>query len=117
FDPAWLREFPLVAPGGSIVPLSSTAMVVPVQGSSELHREDLKQMMPITGRLEGRDMGSVVADVKKLLDQERLPVGYTYAMGGQYESQQESFRSLVIVLSIAVLVVFGLLVGQFRRFT
>ena len=117
FDPAWLREFPLVAPGGSIVPLSSTAIVVPVEGTSELHREDLKQMVPITGRLEGRDMGSVIADVRQLLDRERLPVGNTYAIGGQYESQQESFRSLVIVLSIAVLLVFGLLVGQFRRFT
>jgi multidrug efflux pump subunit AcrB len=74
-------------------------------------------MMPITGRLEGRDMGSVIDDVKKLLAGERLPVGYTYAIGGQYESQQESFRSLIVVLSIAVLLVFGLLVAQFRRFT
>jgi multidrug efflux pump subunit AcrB len=62
-------------------------------------------------------MGSVIADVKKLLAGEHLPVGYTYAIGGQYESQQESFRSLVVVLSIAVLLVFGLLVAQFRRFT
>ena len=55
--------------------------------------------------------------MKKLLAAERLPVGYTYAIGGQYESQQESFRSLVVVLSMAVLLVFGLLVAQFRRFT
>jgi multidrug efflux pump subunit AcrB len=74
-------------------------------------------MIPITGRLEGRDMGSVVRDVQKMLRSMRFPVGFTYAIGGQYESQQESFRSLVLVLSIAILLVFGLLVAQFRRFT
>jgi multidrug efflux pump subunit AcrB len=48
---------------------------------------------------------------------ERLPVGYSYQIGGQYESQQNSFQSLLIVLAIALLLVFGLLVAQFRRFT
>ena len=62
-------------------------------------------------------MGSVVDDVKKLLAAERFPVGYSYAIGGQYESQQESFRSLIVVLAVAMLLVFGLLVAQFRRFT
>src|SRR4029453_5622209 len=46
----------------------------------------------------------------------RLPVGYTAQIGGQYESQQSSFQSLLVVLSIAALLVFGLLVAQFRRF-
>src|SRR3989442_5789217 len=74
-------------------------------------------MVPVTARLEGRDMGSAIADVKQLLASEKLPVGYTAQIGGQYESQQESFRSLLVVLTIAVLLVFGLLVAQFRRFT
>jgi CzcA family heavy metal efflux pump len=117
FNAAWVHDYPLVTAAGAVVPLSATADITTVAGSSELHREDLKQMMPITGRLEGRDMGSVIDDVKKLLAGEHLPVGYTYAIGGQYESQQESFRSLVVVLSIAVMLVFGLLVAQFRRFT
>ena len=117
FNPNWVREYPLITPAGAIVPVSATAEIVSVEGASELHREDLKQMIPITGRLENRDMGSVVADVRRLLQAERFPVGYTYAIGGQYESQQESFRSLVFVLGIAVLLVFGLLVAQFRRFS
>jgi CzcA family heavy metal efflux pump len=117
FNPAWIREYPLVSSSGAIVPLSATAEVTPVQGAAQLYREDLKQMVPITGRLEGRDMGSVVADVKKLLASERLPVGYTVQIGGQYESQQESFRSLIVVTAIAMLLVLGLLVAQFRRFT
>jgi len=117
FNPHWIREYPLVTTAGAVVPLSATAEVVSVEGAAQLHREDLKQMVPITGRLEGRDMGSVVADVKQVLASERMPVGYTTQIGGQYESQQESFRSLLVVLTIAVLLVFGLLVAQFRRFT
>ncbi|HEU5180442.1 MAG TPA: efflux RND transporter permease subunit [Candidatus Polarisedimenticolia bacterium] len=117
FDPIWVREYPLVTPDGATVPVSAVAEIASVEGASALHREDLKQMIPITGRLENRDMGSVVADVQKLLRAEKFPIGCTYAVGGQYESQQDSFRSLMLVLSIAVLLVFGLLVAQFRRLT
>jgi len=117
FSPEWIREYPLVSQAGGVVPLSATADIAPVEGTSQLYREDLKQMVPITGRLEGRDMGSVVSDVRAVLASERLPVGYSYAIGGQYETQQESFRSLMVVTAIAVLLVFGLLVAQFRRFT
>ena len=117
FNPDWIREYPLVTPTGLVVPLSATAEIAAVEGAAQLHREDLKQMVPVTARLEGRDMGSAVADVKQILASERMPVGYTTQIGGQYETQQESFRSLLVVLTIAVLLVFGLLVAQFRRFT
>ena len=117
FNPAWIRDYPLVTGSGSVVPLSATAAVVAIEGASELNREDLKQIIPITGRLENRDMGSVIADVQAILRSEHLPVGYSYALGGQYESQQESFRSLMVVLSVALLLVFGLLLAQFRSLT
>jgi CzcA family heavy metal efflux pump len=117
FNPEWIREYPLVTANGMVVPLSATAEVVPIEGAAQLHREDLKQMVPVTARLEGRDMGSAIADVKQLLASQKLPVGYTAQIGGQYESQQSSFRSLLVVLTIAVLLVFGLLLAQFRRFS
>jgi CzcA family heavy metal efflux pump len=117
FNPNWIREYPLVTQAGAAVPLSAVADVEPVQGAAQLYREDLKQMVPITGRLEGRDMGSVIQDVKQVLASEPLPLGYTYQIGGQYETQQESFRSLLVVLVVALLLVFSLLVAQFRRFS
>jgi CzcA family heavy metal efflux pump len=117
YNPAWVSDYPLVTPAGAVVPLSATADVKPIQGASQLHREDLKQMVPITARLQDRDMGSVIADVRKALAGERLPVGYSWTIGGTYESQQESFKSLIVVLTVALLLVFGLLVAQFRRFS
>jgi CzcA family heavy metal efflux pump len=116
FDPVWIREFPLVTEGGVAVPLSAAADVIRAEGAARLFREDLKQMVPITAHLENRDMGSVMADVKRTLAAERLPAGYTYEIGGQYETQQQSFRSLLAVLGLAVLLVFVVLVAEFPRF-
>ncbi len=116
FDPGWVREFPLGNAAGTIVPLSATASVSTAEGEDELHREDLKQMVPITARLEGRGMSSAVADVRTMMATVTLPLGYSWTLGGLYESQQASFRSLLMVAAVAVLLVFGLLVAQFRRF-
>ena len=117
FNPTWIREYPLATQAGVVVPLSAVAEVSTVEGAAELYREDLKQMVSVTGRLEGRGIGGAIADVRRVLASEPLPVGYTYQIGGQYETQQESFRSLMVVLTVALLLVFGLLIAQFRRFT
>ncbi len=117
FNYDWVREFPLGGPGGTVIPLSATADVSTAEGQEELHREDLKQMVPVTARLEGRGMGSAVADIREMMKTVPLPLGYSWQLGGLYESQQESFRSLVMVMAVAILLVFGVLVAQFRRFT
>jgi len=116
FDLSWIREFPLTSESGAIVPLSAVAGVDMAEGETELHREDLRQMIPVTARLEGRGLGSGIRDVQAALAAEPWPIGYTWRLGGQYESQQSSFRSMLLVLSVAVLLVFGVLVAQFRRF-
>jgi len=116
FDLDWIREFPLTSESDAIVPLSAVATTSVAEGETELHREDLRQMIPITARLEGRDLGSGIRDVQAALTAEQWPIGYTWRLGGQYESQQSSFRSMMLVLSVAVLLVFGVLVAQFRRF-
>jgi CzcA family heavy metal efflux pump len=116
FDLDWIREFPLASESGAIVPLSATAAIDMSEGETELHREDLRQMIPITARLEGRDLGSGIRDVQAALAAEQWPIGYSWRLGGQYESQQASFKSMLLVLSVAVLLVFGVLVAQFRSF-
>jgi multidrug efflux pump subunit AcrB len=117
FDYDWVREFPLTTASGAIVPLSAAASVSAAEGQQELHREDLKQMVPVTARLEGRGMGSAVADLRRMMAANPLPLGYSWQVGGLYESQQASFRSLLIVMALAILLVYAVLVAQFRRFT
>jgi CzcA family heavy metal efflux pump len=117
FDLDWIREFPLTSPSGAIVPVSATSTIELAEGESQLFREDLKQMVPVTARLEGRGLGSGVREVEAALRADPWPIGYSNRIGGLYESQQASFRSMMLVLSIAVLLVFAVLVAQFRRFT
>ena len=117
FDLDWIREFPLTTAEGGIVPLSTTATIETAQGETQLFREDLRQMIPVTARLEGRGLGGGVRDVQAALRADPWPVGYSYSIGGIYESQQASFRSMLLVLAIAALLVLAVLVAQFRRFT
>jgi multidrug efflux pump subunit AcrB len=115
FDFDGLRESPLTSESGAIVPLSAVAATSIAEGETELYPEDLRQEIPVTGRLTGRDLGSGIRDVQPALAAESWPIGYTWRLGGQYESQRSSFRSTLLVLSMAVLLVFGVLAAQVHR--
>ena len=109
-------QFPILTPSKQSVQLSSVAKVQHVQGESALERENQRLMISMTGQLENRDLGSVVNDVKDVMNKEQLPVGYTYEIGGQYESQQSAFHDLLYVLFLALGAIFIVLVVQFRSF-
>jgi multidrug efflux pump subunit AcrB len=110
-----IRQFPIVA-NKQILPLESLAVISKVRGQNELLRENQRLMITLTARLQDRDLGSVIADVKNVLAEYRFPVGYTYQIGGQYESQVSSFHELLFVLALALMAVFTILVLQFRAF-
>jgi len=111
-----IRQYPILTANKQIVPLESLATITKDRGPNELLRENQRLMVTLTGRLEKRDLGSAIADVKKVLASTQLPVGYIYEIGGQYESQQASFRQLLFVLGLAFAAVFTVVVIQFRAF-
>ena len=114
FDVARLPETLLRTPDNKLVPVASVAHVERSNGQAELLRENLRGMALVSGRLEGRDLGSAVDEIRTRLQEVRLPVGYTYEIGGQYESQRQAFRELLMVSGIATVLVFTILVIQFR---
>lgn len=114
FDPLKLSQTLIRTGDGALVPLSSVARMERSNGQSELLRENLRSMALVSGRLEGRDLGSAVAEIRSQLPSLVLPIGYSYEIGGQYESQQQSFRELLMVFGIAVVLVLAILVIQFR---
>jgi CzcA family heavy metal efflux pump len=114
FDPVRLAQTLIKGSDGMLIPLGSVAHLERSNGQSELLRENLRSMALVSGRLEGRDLGGAVNDIRRALQTLKLPVGYSYEIGGQYESQQQSFRELVMVFGIAVVLVFIVLVIQFR---
>ena len=114
FDPARLPDTLIRTSEGSLVPLSSLAHTTRANGQAELLRENLRQMALVSARLEGRDLGSAVSEIQSQLKTLKLPVGYTYEIGGQHESQQQAFRELLMVFGLAVVLVFTILIIHFR---
>jgi len=113
---ASLRELPLRALDGTTVKLSQVADVVLEPGQLELAREDLRQLVAVSARLEGRDLGSAMAEIQAKLGQDTsLPAG-VLEFGGLYQQQQESFRQLLTVLLAALFLVFTVLLAEFRSF-
>ena len=111
-----IRQFPIETPNKQVVPLSALGTVEQVRGENSLARENERLMVVLTARLENRDLGGAISDVQAVMSRTPLPVGVTYEIGGQYESQQTSFRELLFVLALALGAVFTVLVVQFREF-
>ena len=117
FDPAKLASTPVRGAKGELVPAGSLATVTDANGQQELLRENLRQMALVTARLEDRDLGSGVEEIRAAMADIHFPVGYSFEVGGQYESQRNAFRELMLVFALAVVLVFVILVVQFRTFT
>ena len=115
-SPERLEQQPIFLPDGSTRPLGFFCDVRVIPGEIEQRREDLKSNITLTARLENRDLGSAVADLQSALGtQLHLPSGYSISYGGAYSEQQQSFHELLMILSLAVLLVFAVLMFLFRE--
>jgi CzcA family heavy metal efflux pump len=117
YDPARLARLTLKTPDGRLVPLSALARPVMATGDGELTRENLRQVALVTARLEERDLGSAATEIQGKLRGVKLPVGYSVELGGQYESQRQAFRELLLVFGAAAALVLLVLVVEFRAVT
>jgi CzcA family heavy metal efflux pump len=117
FDPNFYPQTTVRSGDGKLIPISAVATMERANGQGQLYRENLRPMAVVTGRLENRDLGSAVAEIQTRLNDLKLPIGYTYEIGGQYQSQGQAFRELLMVAGLAVMLVFTILVIQFRAWT
>ena len=113
---ASLRELPIRSVAGSVVRLADLVDITEDAGQLELRREDLRQDIAVTARLEGRDLGSTMAEIQRSLASDpTIPAG-AIEYGGLFEQQQASFRNLTAVLGMAIVLVFTVLLIEFRSF-
>ncbi|MDB5035721.1 MAG: Cation/multidrug efflux pump [Chlorobi bacterium] len=107
----------LVNQKGIAIPLTSIATIARTPGQPELHREGLRRMVAVTARITGRDLGSTIADIKSRLAASLVvPPGMSIEYGGLYQTQQESFKGLVMVALAAFGLVFIVLLIEFGEF-
>ena len=105
----------LRSPNGHYLPLSRVATVTIAQGQAQQDRDNLRETVRVTGRLEGIDLGSAMKEVKQTIQKLNLPPGYSVEYGGIFEEQQRSFRELAMVFAAAMLLVATLLMYLYER--
>ena len=102
---------------GHTASLGSIARVTQLPPQNEIRRENLQQLVLVTGRLEGSDLGTAMAKVRSTVEGLHLPSNVRVEYGGTYEEQQKSFQDLLRVLILALALVFGVLLVEFRNFS
>jgi CzcA family heavy metal efflux pump len=106
----------LTSSTGKTATLGTLASIIQLPGQTEIRRENLQRDVAVTARLEGRDLGSGISDVQTTVSKLHLPSSIRVEYGGIYQEQQKSFRDLVFVLVLAVMLVFIVLLFEFRTF-
>lgn len=110
-----IQEMPLRTATGSPLTLQDVAAVDHDAGILEMHREDLRQLIAVSASFSGIDLGRGMELIQQKISQNvQLPPGASIEYGGLFQQQQESFRNLALVLLMAVCLVYGVLILEFR---
>ncbi|HYL64949.1 MAG TPA: efflux RND transporter permease subunit [Candidatus Methylomirabilis sp.] len=107
----------LTSSTGKTASLGSLATISSDPGETEIRRENLQRLVQVTARFEGLGFNNGMAAVKKAIHDLRLPSSIRIEYGGLYAEQQKSFRDLLMVLFLALLLLFTVLLFEFRTFS
>lgn len=111
-----IRELPVSLADGSQVPMATIADVTVASGPGEIGRENLERVGVVGVNIAGRDLGSAVEDIQKTVaERVVLPDGYRIDYGGQFESQRQASRTLMLASLLSIVAIFLLLYNQFRN--
>jgi len=113
-DPESIKNLLVRTSEGVQIPLSQVAEVKTVIGPIQISREKNQRRWIISGNVRGRDMGSVVADIKELIQENiELPPGFYLEYGGQFENQERAMKRLGVIVPVTFLMIFLLLYLSF----
>lgn len=101
---------------GKLANIGSLAQITQLPPQNEIKRENLQQMIAVTARLEGSDLGTAISRVQQTIKAMHLPPTIRIEYGGTYQEQQQSFHELLRVLLLSLALVFGVLLIEFRNF-
>jgi multidrug efflux pump subunit AcrB len=102
---------------GHTATLGSLATVITDPGQTEIRRENLQRLVAVTGRFDGVGLGTGMAAVQKAVAGLHLPSSIRVEYGGLYQEQQKSFNDLLMVLLLALVLLFAVLLLEFRTFS
>ncbi len=105
-----IRKLLLRAPDGALVPLESVATIELRDGPAQISRESAKRRVVVGANVEGRDLGGFVQEVEQRIAKEvKVPEGYYFVYGGQFENMERAMATLTIIVPITIAAIFFLL--------
>ena len=113
-----VRSIPLRTAAGQTIYLEQVADISSGEGPIMINRENQARRVSVTANIVGRDLGSVVKDIKARLAgfEKSLPPGYFLEYGGSYEQMQDAFLILAGAFALAILLVYMVMASQFEHF-
>ena len=109
-----IRNINIPSPVGHQIPLYQVAEIEFGRGPVEITREDQERKVTVKANTFGRDIGSIVEDIKKKVTNIRLPEGYFVKYGGRYQDMEEAFSGLLWALVVAIMLVYMIMAAQFE---
>jgi len=113
-----ILSIPIMTPLKQFVYLGQVATIKQGEGPVKITRENQSRRVSVTANIAGRDLGSIVKDIKKrIADVEKnLPSGYFMEFGGEYEQMQDAFLIMAGAFALATLLVYMIMASQFESF-
>jgi HAE1 family hydrophobic/amphiphilic exporter-1 len=112
-----MRLVPVVSRTGVVTPVANVADISYDHGPVKINRENRTRKVTITANIQGRDVNSIVNDIKGKLKTLQLPSGYFIEYGGSYETMKDTIRDLAIALLVAILLVYMIMAALFESFS
>jgi len=100
---------------GGKVPLSFIADVVSFSGPNAINRENVRRKLVVSANVAGRDVGSVVDEIKETINKQVVvPDNYFVHYGGQFESAQRASQMLLLTSILAIIIIYMILFQEFK---
>jgi len=109
-----LRDVFIGMPSGGRVSLANIATIEQGVGPTKIERKDQARYITVSGEISGRDLGSVVKDVRKALDELPAPPGFSYKFAGAEKERTEAFQLLLIAVGLGMVLVYMVMASQFE---
>jgi HME family heavy-metal exporter len=111
-----LGQILLETPTGRI-PLSRIATIEDGDGPNQISRDDGKRRIVLSANAQGRALSEVVADIRKVVAESKLPEGYFVTLGGQFQAQEQASRLVGMLSVVSLVLMFVVLFGRYKSVT
>jgi HAE1 family hydrophobic/amphiphilic exporter-1 len=115
-EPENLRDVFIPASGGGQISLANIATIEQGLGLTKVERKDQARYVTVFGDVSGRDLGSVVADAKKVIDKIPAPPGFSYKFAGAEKERKEAFQMLLVATALGMVLVYMVMASQFESY-